>query len=79
MNSVITNARWQNVRAAGVAIYKNNNTSHITTLNMDLVQKCYRSSCLPNIYWRYLCFTLRGGFYRFWYLSIKIGSVSRIT
>ena len=26
----------QNVRASGVAIYKNNSTSHITTLNVDL-------------------------------------------
>ncbi|XP_044578936.1 ATP-dependent DNA helicase pfh1-like [Cotesia glomerata] len=33
----IAEFKRQNVRAAGVAIYKNNNTSHITTFNMDLV------------------------------------------
>ncbi|XP_044588703.1 uncharacterized protein LOC123267880 [Cotesia glomerata] len=33
----IAKFKRQNVRAAGVAIYKNNNTSHITTFNMDLV------------------------------------------
>jgi len=33
----IAKFKRQNVRATGVAIYKNNNTSHITTLNMDLV------------------------------------------
>ncbi|XP_074115768.1 uncharacterized protein LOC141538285 [Cotesia typhae] len=32
----IAKFKRQNVRAAGVAIYKNNNTSHVTTLNMDL-------------------------------------------
>lgn len=32
----IAKFKRQNVRAAGVAIYKNSNTSHVTTLNMDL-------------------------------------------
>ena len=32
----IAKFKRQNVRATGVAIYKNNNTSHFTTLNMDL-------------------------------------------
>ncbi|XP_044589254.1 uncharacterized protein LOC123268337 [Cotesia glomerata] len=33
----IAKFKRQNGRATGVAIYKNNNTSHITTFNMDLV------------------------------------------